>query len=75
MNNRITAQVVQQLETLPENLQRQVLEFVQALQLLAQRGVSGKQLLGFAGTIPPDDVELMRKAIETECGRADLDEW
>ena len=75
MKNRITTQVVQQLETLPENLQRQVLEFVQALQLLQQRGVSGKQLLQFAGTIPPDDLELMREATEAECERVDLDEW
>ena len=75
MNSKITTQVVRQLETLPENLQRQVLEFVQALQLLAQRGVSGKQLLQFGGTIPPDDLELMRRAIQDECERVDLDEW
>lgn len=75
MKNKITTQVVQQMETLPENLQRQVLEFIQALQLLTQRGVAGKQLLQFAGTIPPDDLELMHKAIEDECERVDLDEW
>ncbi len=75
MKNKITTQVVQQMETLPENLQRQVLEFVQALQPLTHRGVSGKQLLQFAGTIPPDDLELMREAIEVECERVDLDEW
>ena len=75
MKNNITIQVVEHLEALPDNLQRQVLEFVQALHLLAQRGVSGKQLLQFAGTIPPDDLELMREAIEAECERVDLDEW
>ena len=75
MNNNITIQVMQQLETLPENLQRQVLEFVQALQVLAQRGVPGKQLLQFAGAIPPHDLELMRQAIDQECEQVDLDEW
>ena len=75
MKNKITTQVLQQMETLPESLQRQVLEFIQALQLLTQRGVSGKQLLRFAGTIPSEDLELMRKAIEAECERVDLDEW
>ena len=75
MKNNITTQVVKQLETLPDNLQRQVLEFVQALQLLAQRGVSGKQLLELAGTIQSDDLELMCEAIEAECERVDSDEW
>jgi hypothetical protein len=75
MKNKITTQVVQQLETLPEDLQRQVLDFVQALQHSAQQGVSGKQLLQFAGTIPPDDLELMRKTIENGCERVDADEW
>ena len=75
MKNNITTQVVEQLEGLPEDLQRQVLEFVQALQLLARRSVSGKQLLRFSGTIPSDDLELMRKAIEDECERIDLGEW
>jgi len=75
MNNNITTQVMQQLETLPENLQRQVLEFVQALQVLARRGIPGKQLLQFAGAIPPRDLELMRQAIDEECEQVDLDEW
>ena len=75
MNNNITTQVMQQLETLPENLQRQVLEFVQALQMLARRGIPGKQLLQFAGAIPPGDLELMRQAIDEECEQVDLDEW
>ena len=44
MKNRITTQVVQHLETISENLQRQVLDIILALQLLAQRGVSGKLL-------------------------------
>jgi hypothetical protein len=74
MQNDITTQVVEQLEALPENLQRQVLEFIQALQLLAQRGVSGKQLLQFAGTIPPEDLELMRETIEAVCERVDMDD-
>jgi len=75
MNNTITTKVVQQLETLPENLQRQVLEYVRALQVLAHRSVPGKQLLQFAGSIPPDDLELMRQAIEEGCEWVDPDEW
>lgn len=75
MSSTVKAKVIEQLETLPENLQRQVLEFVQALQMFARRGIPGRQLLQFAGTIPLDDLELMRQAIEDECEQVDLNEW
>jgi len=71
----IVTKVVEQLETLPENLQRQVLVFVQALQRVAQPGVPGKRLLQFAGAIPMDDLQLMRQAIENGCEQVDLNEW
>jgi hypothetical protein len=38
-------------------------------------GIPGKDLLQFAGLIDPDDLALMRQAIEEDCGRVDLDEW
>ena len=75
MSSTITSKVMEQLETLPENLQRQVLELVQALQVFARWGVPGKQLLPFARAIPLDDLELMRQAIENECEQIDLNEW
>jgi hypothetical protein len=36
------------------------------------RGVSGKQLLSFAGTIPSDDWQLMQEAIEQDCEQIDI---
>jgi hypothetical protein len=75
MNSAIKTKVIEQLDTLPENLQRQVLEFVQALQVLVRRGVSGKQMLQFAGAIPLDDLESMRQTIESGCEQVDLNEW
>ena len=75
MSRAIETKVMEQLETLPENLQRQVLEFVQALHVLTPRGVPGKQLLPFAGAIPRDDLALMRQAIGEDCERIDLNEW
>lgn len=67
--------VVEQLETLPENLQQQVLAFVQTLRTVVRSGIPGKRLLRFAGTIPLDDLQLMRQAIETGCEQVDLNEW
>ena len=72
MSSTIKTQVIEQLETLPENLQRQVLAFVQALQRAVRRGVPGKQLLEFAGTIHIADLELMRQAIADGCEQVDL---
>jgi len=37
------------------------------------RGVAGKDLLQFAGTIEADDLKLMSAAIEEGCGRAEAD--
>jgi hypothetical protein len=75
MSSIIKTKVIEQLETLPENLQREVLAFVKALQTVMRRGVPGRQLLEFAGAIPLDDVELMRQAIEDSCEQVDLNEW
>jgi hypothetical protein len=76
MSSMIEAEVIEQLETLPENLQRQVLAFAQALQTQKgeQHGVPGEQLLAFAGTIPMDDLVLMRQAIEDGCEQVNLNE-
>jgi hypothetical protein len=75
MRSAVEAKVMEQLETLPEEMQQRVLEYVHALQLLARRGVPGTRLLPFAGTIAQDDLELMRQAIEEECERVDPNDW
>jgi len=75
MNNTLLTQVVEKLSHLPDDLQQRVLEFVQALSESVRRGVSGKQLLRFAGLIPLDDLHLMRLAIEAGCEQVDFHEW
>lgn len=75
MGKTIVATVVEQLTTLPDDLQRQVLRFVQTLRASVHRGVSGEYLLRFAGFIPPEDLRLMRQAIDLGCERIDGDEW
>lgn len=75
MNTHVIEKVVEQLRSLPDDLQRQVLEFTRVLALSVPRGVAGKQLLQFAGVIPPSDVELMQGAIEQGCEQVDANEW
>jgi hypothetical protein len=72
-NSSIKVEIVEQLEHLPYELQRQVLDFARALS--RPKGVLGKQLLHFAGTIKSDDLQAMSEAIEAECERVDVNEW
>jgi hypothetical protein len=66
---------VQELEDLPNHLQQDLLEYVRELRSAKPRGVLGRELLQFAGTITKDDAEAMRKAIEAGCEQVDANEW
>ncbi len=61
--------VVELLKTLPQELQRRVLEFARGLAQSTPHGVPGRELLHLAGTISPEDAEQMRQAIEEGCER------
>lgn len=75
MNTSIIDKVVKQLKALPYELQWRVLEFTRALAISTPHGVSGGQLLRFAGMIPLDDLQLMCQAIEQGCEQVDANEW
>ncbi|WP_353929936.1 hypothetical protein WJM97_16760 [Okeanomitos corallinicola TIOX110] len=76
VDEQIIKQIIAQLKTMPENLQYQVLKFARDLTNETQiQGVSGKELLHFAGAISPDDLALMNTAIQEDCGQVDADEW
>lgn len=75
MSISIIDEVVEQLKAMPQHLQWQVLGFVQALAKAEVPGMPGQQLLRFAGSIPPDDLQSMHEAIEQGCERVDVDEW
>lgn len=74
-DNPLIAQVIEQLKTLPQELQWRVLEFTRALAISTPRGVPGEQLLKFAGTISPEDIQTMSEAIEQGCEQVDTHEW
>ncbi|MDO9129529.1 MAG: hypothetical protein Q7U34_06650 [Anaerolineales bacterium] len=75
MNNSIASTIIEQLATLPDDLQRQVLEFAQALKSSVRKGIAGKNLLRFTGFIPSDDLKKMQQAIEAGCEQVDANEW
>lgn len=75
MNISVIDEVVEQLKVMPQHLQWQVLEFVRTLVKAEVKGTPGQQLLRFAGSIPADELQLMREAIEQDCERVDINEW
>ena len=74
MSAFVINEVVEQLKTMPQPMQRQVLEFVLSLKNEVD-GTSGQQLLRFAGSISSEDLQLMRSAIKQDCEQVDIDEW
>lgn len=75
MNISIINEVIEQLRAMPQDLQWQVLEFARTLAKSQVQGTPGQQLLRFAGSIPSDDLQLMREAIEQGCEQVDINEW
>jgi len=71
----IKQEVVRQLDQLPPELQRQVLDFAHALAISLPKGVQGKQLLSFSGIMETEDIQAMSEAIEAGCERVDMNEW
>jgi len=68
-------EIVNEIGRLDYGNQRRVLDFVKALAAAGRKGVAGKQLLSFAGVIPPEDLDEIRNAIEENCEKVDRDEW
>lgn len=52
---------------MPQHLQWQTLKFFRALVEAEIRSTPSQQLLRFAGSIPPDSLQLVREAIEQDC--------
>ncbi|NOY28830.1 MAG: hypothetical protein GXP28_01255 [Planctomycetes bacterium] len=56
--------------------QHQALEFVRQLSTQqSSKEQRRKAILDLAGSIPADDIERMKDAIEEGCGRVDSDGW
>lgn len=69
--------VVKELDNLPEEKQREVLDFTRFLAQIpiTPKGCKGEDLLQFAGCINYEDVEIMKKTIEEDCERINWNEW
>ena len=64
MPDKQVNEVMARYKALPQDLQEQVLALLCALERLPRQGVPGRNLLPFAGAIPPDELSAMSTAIE-----------
>jgi hypothetical protein len=71
LNVTVKKQIINQMGLLDYEHQRRVLDFARALVVTCPKGVPGKQLLSFAGTISAADLKTMEQAIEDSCERVD----
>ena len=71
----LKSEIHRELEQLPIEQQRQVLEFARSLKATQIRGVSGQSLLRFAGAIESSELAIMKQAIEESCEQVNSDEW
>jgi hypothetical protein len=67
INPTLEQSLHEQLEQLPLEQQDQVLEFARHLAVAGVRGVPGRTLLSFGGTIEEGDLATMTQAIEEGC--------
>ena len=75
MEEAIETELKQQLDRLAPAQRREVLEFAQALAAKRPRGVPGRELTRFVGTISRADLDVMAAEIETACEQVNSDEW
>ena len=68
-------EIVQRLENLSPGQQREVLDFTMELSGELPEGTSIKEFLKFSGTIPLEDLEEIKQAIEEDCEQVHASEW
>jgi hypothetical protein len=71
----VKQEILDQLSLLDVEQQQRLLDYARSLTARTLRGVPGKDLLRFGGTIDAEDLKLMERAIEEDCERIDPNEW
>jgi hypothetical protein len=75
MNGSLERELREQLDQLPPDQQRQVLDFARALASKRRGSPSGQALSQFAGVITTEDLRLIARAIDEGCEQVNPDEW
>jgi hypothetical protein len=64
-------EIDKELDSLPIEDQRKVLDFTHALIERKTTGVRGQDILPFTLGFSPEDLEIMRQAVEEDCERVE----
>jgi len=75
MSESVIPMVIEQMLVMPDDMQQQVLEYLQDLRATLHQGTPGKRLVQFAGLIEKDDLAEMQQVIARDCEQVDDDEW
>jgi hypothetical protein len=73
--DHLKQELLEQIEKLTPLQQKQVLDFALELPGELSKRYPGKNLLKLVGTISPEDLEIMKQAIEEGCEQIDESEW
>ncbi len=65
--------IISVLKELTEIQQTKLLDFIEAMS--RQKPINSFNLLSFAGSIPQNDLEKIKKSIEQDCNKIDFHEW
>jgi hypothetical protein len=65
--------IISVLKELTEIQQTKLLDFIEVMS--RQKPISPLNLLSFAGSIPQNDLEKIKKSIEQDCNKIDIHEW
>lgn len=71
----IRGEILAQVDSLPPDLQEQVLRFVSSLRAGLPIGESGTAFRRFSGSLDRESAQEMIQAIEEACERVDPSEW
>ena len=74
MLSAIVQEIVEQVENLPEELQRRVLKYTVNLRS-KPIGIPGSEAAKYAGLLSPEDAREMLAAVESDCEQIDADGW
>jgi hypothetical protein len=74
MSHLLKSKIIEQIEYLSDEQKKKTLDYMYSLKGTDKQGVSGKNLLRFAGAIPEEELRLMEEAIESGCERVEANE-
>lgn len=75
MAHPIKDRIISELESLSQDQQQKLLDYVLSLKLSNKKVTSGKDLMSFTGGISKEDLAVMEKAITEDCKQVDSDGW